>query len=127
VARFLVAAAEQGVAFKATAGLHHPLRGIQRLTYRPDAPRAAMHGFLNVFAAAALAHSERADAALLVRVLEEEEIDAFHATDAYVAWRDRQIPAAAIESMRQRFALSFGSCSFVEPVEDLQALGWLVT
>jgi fumarylacetoacetase len=57
LARFLVACARAGVGFKATAGLHHPVRAERALTYEPDAPRATMHGFLNVFAAAALARA----------------------------------------------------------------------
>ena len=36
-------------------GLHHPIRAERALTYAPDSPRATMHGFLNVFAAAAFA------------------------------------------------------------------------
>jgi len=35
-----------GVPFKATAGLHHPLRCIHPLTHEPNSPAAAMHGFL---------------------------------------------------------------------------------
>jgi hypothetical protein len=55
VARFIAACAGAGVSFKATAGLHHAVRGEHPLTYAPGSPRAVMHGFLNVFAAAALA------------------------------------------------------------------------
>ena len=51
--RFLRACTEAGVPFKATAGLHHPLRAEYRLTYAPDSPRGTMFGFLNVFLAAA--------------------------------------------------------------------------
>ena len=40
--------------FKATAGLHHPLRSTQPLTYRPQSPTGLMHGFVNLSAAAAL-------------------------------------------------------------------------
>ncbi|HET8796166.1 MAG TPA: hypothetical protein VFO89_00655, partial [Thermoanaerobaculia bacterium] len=54
IARFLRACRERGVAFKATAGLHHPLRCVRPLTYEPDAPTGTMHGFLNVFLAAAM-------------------------------------------------------------------------
>ena len=55
LARFIAACAAAGVPWKATAGLHHPVRAEQALTYEPGAPRAVMHGFLNVFAAAAFA------------------------------------------------------------------------
>src|SRR5262245_39438675 len=60
VAAFIRACADRRLAFKATAGLHHPVRSMQPLTYAPDAPRAVMHGFLNVFLASAFAwHSLR--------------------------------------------------------------------
>ena len=48
------------VPFKATAGLHHPVRAPQALTYEADSPRALMHGFLNVLLAGTFAwHGER--------------------------------------------------------------------
>ena len=55
LATFIRACADRRLAFKATAGLHHPVRAEHPLTYAPDAPRAVMHGFLNVFLAAAFA------------------------------------------------------------------------
>ena len=54
LSRFLWRCAAARVAFKATAGLHHPLHSVQRCTYQPDSPTALMHGFVNVFLAAAL-------------------------------------------------------------------------
>src|SRR5262249_38876805 len=53
VARFLSACIAARVPFKATAGLHHPVRGEHALTYAPDSAVGIMHGFLNVFVAAA--------------------------------------------------------------------------
>ena len=55
LADFLTAAAARKLPFKATAGLHHPVRSMRALTYAPDSPRAVMHGFLNVFTAASFA------------------------------------------------------------------------
>src|SRR5438445_4872946 len=55
VAAFIVACAARRLPFKVTAGLHHPVRKVQPLTYDADAPRAVLHGFLNVFLAAAFA------------------------------------------------------------------------
>ena len=107
IAQFLIACARENVAFKATAGLHHPLRCYRPLTYSSDAPAGWMYGFLNVFAAAALARDASIDD--LRPVLLAENLDG--------------IPQAA---MRQRgLAISFGSCSFEEPVADLKALGIL--
>ena len=62
VARFLRACTAAGVPFKATAGLHHPLRAEYRLTYAADSPRGIMFGFLNVFLAAAFLHHGMGDA-----------------------------------------------------------------
>src|SRR5947209_12469662 len=49
-------AADRRVPFKATAGLHHPIRSRHRLSYEPDSPRGLMHGFVNFFCAAALVY-----------------------------------------------------------------------
>src|SRR6185369_4348647 len=55
VLHFLSAVTTARIPFKATAGLHHPLRSTYPLTYEPHAPTGMMYGFLNlVFATAAL-------------------------------------------------------------------------
>ncbi|MFX4589154.1 hypothetical protein ABTB15_19430, partial [Acinetobacter baumannii] len=61
VAAFIKACAKLQLAFKATAGLHHPIRAVRALTYDQDAPRAVMHGFINVLMAAAFAWSGEED------------------------------------------------------------------
>jgi len=124
LARFIVACAELGIPFKATAGLHHPLRGEQRLTYEHDAPTAPMFGFLGVFIAAALARHD-ADEGTVVQVLEERDASVFSFTDSTLRWHDRTLDAAQVESTRRSFAISFGSCSFREPLDDLHGLGLL--
>jgi hypothetical protein len=122
VARFLSACAAAGVPFKATAGLHHPLRAERPLTYAPDSPRAVMHGFLNVYAAAALARAG-AGRAEIESVLREEDSSAFRFDDDGLAWRQRRLETAFLDETRREFAGSFGSCSFAEPVADLRDLG----
>ncbi len=119
LARFLGACAGAAIAFKATAGLHHPLRSENRLSYESNAPRAMMHGFLNVLLAAALARGG-ARGAELVEVLEERDATSFR-FDPALAWRDRELSADAVHEVRG-FMIAFGSCSFTEPVEDLMAL-----
>ncbi|HET7189040.1 MAG TPA: hypothetical protein VFI52_12850, partial [Gemmatimonadaceae bacterium] len=121
LARFIARCAAAGVPFKATAGLHHPLRGEHRLTYRPDAPSATMFGFLNVFIAAAMANSGVAEGEL-VDVLEERDAAAFTFTERELRWRERSIPLARIQQTREALATAFGSCSFREPVDELQEL-----
>ena len=45
VARFITTCALKRLPFKATAGLHHPIRSIQPLSYETGAPYALTHGF----------------------------------------------------------------------------------
>ena len=62
VVGFIAGCVAHGVAFKATAGLHHPWRNEYPLTYAPDAPCGTMFGFLNVLlSAAALRAAERSE------------------------------------------------------------------
>jgi hypothetical protein len=121
VARFLAACIAADVPFKATAGLHHPLRGEHPLTYEPDAPRAVMHGWLNVFLAAALL-AEGADEGDALRMLEEREAAALELRAGEIVWRGRSVSAAAAERLRLRALASFGSCSFREPLDELASL-----
>jgi len=125
LASFLSAAAAAGVPFKATAGLHHALRAERALTDEPGARRAVMHGFVNVFTAAALAWTG-ASAGEVEAVLGEERGDAFGFEPEGLRWGGRRVATATLAAGRRDFALSFGSCSFAEPVADLEALGVLV-
>ena len=81
---------DAGVPFKATAGLHHPMR------------RGEEHGFLNLLAAAT-APLDRIE-----EVLAEEDGSALE-----------------LEEASREVFVSFGSCSWREPVEGLQELGML--
>src|SRR5690606_32981917 len=76
VLRFLAACARNGVPFKATAGLHHPLRGEYPLTYEAGSARGTMYGFLNLFVASALLY-DGVDEVELVPLLEERDARAF--------------------------------------------------
>ena len=122
VVRFIRACLRARVPFKATAGLHHPIRADYRLTYAPDSPTGVMFGYLNVFLAAALM-AEGLDDADAVALLEEARADAFERHDDAVSWRGHVLATAAARRVRERVAVSFGSCSFREPVDELDALG----
>ena len=118
IAEFLRACKAKRVSFKATAGLHHPLRCMKPLTYEPNAATGTMHGFLNVFLAAALLdHAEE--------ILAETDPYAFSFDDDGASWRGHRVATESLATMRQDFATSFGSCSFEEPINDLKELGWL--
>jgi hypothetical protein len=124
LADFLATARDRRLPFKATAGLHHPVRSMRALTYAPDSPRAMMHGFLNMFVAAAFAW-HGAEREVLLETLNETEADAFSFGAKSLEWRGRTLSTEQIADARRNFAHSFGSCSFEEPIGDLRTLGLL--
>lgn len=124
VARFIARCIDLGVPFKATAGLHHPIRADYRLTYAPDAPVGTMFGFLNVFLAAAFLRAGLGEREA-VALLETTDPRAFRFDDHGVAWGGHRLDEGQLRAARDACARSFGSCSFREPVDDLHALSLL--
>jgi hypothetical protein len=125
LANFLNLCAESSLSFKATAGLHHPIRSTRRLTYASDSPSGVMHGFLNVFLAAAFLQHQIIDLEEATELLNETSIAAFAFGEREIGWASHSVTAEQISVTRQQFAISFGSCSFSEPVEDLHVLSLL--
>lgn len=134
IAGFLARCAELSVPFKATAGLHHPLRCIRPLTYEPNSPAASMHGFLNLFTASAIVWSAlRAGGAIphavLATCLADGERANWHFGEDALTWSGDEEPMRidleGIRSMRSCFALSFGSCSFEEPLQEMREIDLL--
>lgn len=121
VARFLACCAEHDTRFKATAGLHHPLRGTYPLTYEAGASQGKMFGFLNVLVAAAMARAG-SSSDTVVEVLESEKASDFSFGDDSLRWRTMSLTRQDLLESHATFALSFGSCSFEEPISDLRCL-----
>jgi len=100
------AAIDAGVPFKATAGLHHAIRNTDPST------GFEQHGYLNLLLATAAA-IDGADETRLAAVLAE---------------RDGKAVATQVSTVdpkvRERFR-SFGTCSIIEPLTELVALGLL--
>jgi hypothetical protein len=105
LAEFVQACRRLELPFKATAGLHQPLRHDDE------------HGFLNLLAAAVFGDEEAA--------LEDEDPDAFSVTGDAFTWRDRSAGADDIARVRRELFVSFGSCSAREPIDGLAGLGLL--
>lgn len=124
VADLLKALADRHIPFKATAGLHHPVRSRHPFTSAADSPGGTMHGFINLCCAAALIHfgGDKREAELL---LNEEDPDAWEVTPEAIGWGSFKWNGEQLSEVRQQFLISFGSCSFAEPVHDLETLGWL--
>ena len=112
LAAFIAAAHSHDVPWKATAGLHHPVRAQQA------------HGFLNVFIAGVALHGGAIESAAVPEVLAETDPRAFVVDPAHIGWRDARLEAEQVAAARER-CVSLGSCSFDEPVNDLRELGML--
>ncbi len=119
VAAFLHACAEREVACKCTAGLHHPFR------HQDAATGFVQHGFVNLVAAAVHAHAHGFDAAALEEIIADEDPNSFTLDAGSLAWRGLSSGPEEIVATRRALFVAYGSCSFVEPVEDLTALSVL--
>ena len=117
IAEFLLAAAQHKLPLKATAGLHGPVPN--------DNPEigARMHGFLNFFCGGFLAYSGRGDREALTNVLEDFSYEDFSFGEHSMRCGNFQFSKQEIEELRRRWLLSFGSCSFLEPIEHLKEHG----
>ena len=102
---FVRGCGERGIPFKATAGLHHAVR------------RESEHGFLNLLAAAVFGEEEDA--------LAEADPEAFALDSESFSWGERRAFAPELAQARSERLRSIGSCSFAEPVEELEKLGVL--
>jgi hypothetical protein len=125
LAEFLHAATVRQLPFKCTAGLHHPLPARRPLTYQPESPLGTMHGFWNVLFATGLLMSGAIDRQSVRELLQDQQSTSFQFGRDHLAWRSFRLSLAEAEQLRRHGFVSFGSCSFCEPVEDLRQLGWL--
>lgn len=125
VARFLARANRAGVQMKATAGLHHAVRGERRLTYSPDSPAGVMHGFANLTFAAVLLAAGKIDEDLADALLDDDRPEVFKFGGRAGSWLNAVVTYGEFAHARQSLLRSVGSCSFDEPVTELRALGWI--
>ncbi len=119
IACAIAACRDARVPMKFTAGLHHPIRH-----FNPGV-ETHMHGFINVFGAGVLAHARGLDEAHLQSILADEDASRFVFTGSDFRWNDYRATVDEIAAARRDFVVSFGSCSFDEPRDDLRALGWM--
>lgn len=118
IVRFLRRCHELGVPAKATAGLHHPLRGEYRLTYDADAVRGVMYGYLNVFLAAAAIRAGASDG-VAMEILVATDRASITVSAAALTVCGVVLDDAVLATMRAVGLVAFGSCSFREPVDEL--------
>jgi hypothetical protein len=102
---------------KATAGLHVPVPNEDQET------GLCMHGFLNFFSAGFLAYSGRGGVDEIAEVIEDFGYDDFSFGENSMRCGSFEFSVDEIEQLRSRWLLSFGSCSFLEPIEHLENHG----
>ena len=105
LAEFVRGCRTRRLIFKATAGLHH--------AYPTD---EGEHGFLNLLAAAVFGDEEEAL---------REGPGAFELDETSFRWGSREALPAKLVGVRSSLFHSIGSCSFFEPVAELEKLGIL--
>lgn len=115
-AHILNKARDHVVALKGTAGLHHPVR------HYDESVQTKMHGFFNVFGGAMLAWANDLNDDELQKILSEEDPEEFTFTDEALSWQDYSVSTKEINDLRKAVLLSYGSCSFEEPIDDLRKL-----
>ena len=116
IAFAIMTCCEFDVPMKCTAGLHHPIR------HYNEEVKSNMHGFINVFAAGILAYSANLDEAEIIEVLTDEDPYEFMFNENGLIWNENEIANSEIKTARERFMLSYGSCSFDEPIDDLKTM-----
>ncbi len=124
-ARFLVRALGAGMPMKATAGLHHAIRGTQPLTYAPSSATTVMHGFANMVFAAALLVAGRIDLELAEALLDDDRPEAFKFGGRAGSWLNAVVTYGEVAEGRRQLLRSVGSCSFEEPVAEARTLDWI--
>lgn len=118
VAFVLQACRDTCVPLKFTAGLHHPLRRFD------PALQVTMHGFVSLFVAGVLGKVHKLGADVLEAILTDSEAEHFAFDEQELRWREYRATTEQVRAARQE-VVSFGSCSFDEPCDDLRALRWL--
>ncbi|MBO58541.1 MAG: hypothetical protein CMA77_06055 [Euryarchaeota archaeon] len=124
-----------GIPMKFTAGLHHPIR------HFAEEYDEFMHGFVNTFGAGILAttfpkpknsQEKYRMFIFLSHIIDDQNVENFSFINNSMTWkvgddRDTQfeIDAEKIENARRNGIISYGSCSFQEPIDDLKQLGWM--
>jgi len=119
IAQAILACRDASVSMKFTAGLHHPVR------HYSESVKTKMYGFFNIFIGGMIAHKFKLETEALTTILLDENPENFTFDDNGLHWKTYSISNSEIENYRQKSFISYGSCSFNEPREDLQQLGLL--
>lgn len=118
VTDFLWDSTSEQLPFKATAGLHQPIRH-----FDTDAG-VWRHGFVNLLVAS-VACDEGATKETVSAIVAESDPEAFVMSAAAARWRDLHLPGSAIRRSRRNGFIAYGSCDIDEPITALRDLNFL--
>lgn len=110
---------DYNVAMKFTAGLHHPMRHFS------ESVGTRMYGFFNIFIGGMMSYKFQLNIESLLEILEDENANHFQFSDNGVSWKNFDLSQQELQKLRSEAFISYGSCSFEEPCEDLKNLGLL--
>ena len=102
--------ASQGIKFKATQGLHHPISSHSDF------------GFVNLFAAISFAFAfgeEKFGLEQVKACLKEQDPREFQFSESHFCWKNMLLKSEEIEKVRKIHSACFGSCSLDEPDQFL--------
>lgn len=116
IAFAIMTCCEFGVPMKCTAGLHHPVK------HYNEGVKADMHGFFNIFGAGILAYAEDLDEEEIIEIINDDDPYEFIFKETGFEWNDIEVSNVQINEARVNLMISYGSCSFDEPIEDLKML-----
>ena len=135
VAAMIQTCAIEKIPLHFTAGLHPPIR------HFADEYDEYMHGFINTFTASIFASTfpiPKTDQEkfrmfiLLSHMIDDQTPENFSFQEENIIWQvgdDREttfeLTTENIANARKENAISYGSCSFEEPIDDLAELGWM--
>jgi hypothetical protein len=118
VTEFLWEAALNQLPFKATAGLHQPIR------HHDDGLGVWRHGFMNILMAS-VACDEGEDMDTVAAIVAETDPSAFSMSATAARWRDLSVPGSALRRSRKTGFVAYGSCDLAEPITALRDLNFL--
>jgi hypothetical protein len=118
VTEFISEASAQRLAFKATAGLHQPVRHFD------DDLGVWRHGFLNILIADAAADSGQ-QRSVVRNIVSETDPTNFSISAFAATWNDVSLPGSALRRTRSKGFIAYGSCDLAEPTDALVDLGFL--
>ena len=122
VLEFLATCRRLELAYKLTAGLHHAFPGDYPLTYAPDSESARFFGFLPICVAGLILESAPGATDDARRCLDDADPSSFQLTPQSLQWHDYHWTPEMCRQWRTQRLHSVGSCSFDEPLADIQEL-----